>query len=105
MAHKRKAEDKRRDFQDEWTDLYAVFKNSHGLPTCLICNEKFNQNKKSNLDRHFNRKHASFKNTYASASERTNAVRELQRKQEKSASLFKKWKESSSNLNMASYRA
>ncbi|GFT89078.1 uncharacterized protein TNCV_3084881 [Trichonephila clavipes] len=51
----RKTEDENHEFKVEWTDNFAFIQNLNGLPTCLICKEKFAHYKKSNLERHFTR--------------------------------------------------
>ena len=99
----RKIEDENREFRAEWTETFAFMVNLNGLPTCLICKEQFTHNKKSNLERHFTAKHASFSTKYPLGDARKKAVEELQKNQETSASVFKNWMQSSSNVNMASF--
>ncbi|KAG8235195.1 hypothetical protein J437_LFUL014159 [Ladona fulva] len=92
-----------REFRVEWRETFAFIRNLNGLPTCLICNEKFAYNKKSNLERHFTTNHASFSTKYPVGDARKKAVEELQKSQETSTSVFKNWMQSSSNINMASF--
>jgi hypothetical protein len=99
----RKIEDENREFRAEWTENFAFMVNLNGLPTCLICKEQFTHNKKSNLERHFTAKHASFSTKYPLGDARKKAVEELQKNQETSASVYKNWMQSSSNVNMASF--
>ncbi|GFV96080.1 general transcription factor II-I repeat domain-containing protein 2A [Trichonephila clavipes] len=75
----RKKEDENREFKVEWTENFAFIQNLNGLPACLICKEKFMQNKKSNLVRHFTRKQASFSAKYPTGDARKKAVEELQK--------------------------
>ncbi|GFT23382.1 uncharacterized protein TNCV_2016561 [Trichonephila clavipes] len=99
----RKMEVENHEFKVEWTENFAFIQNLNGLPTCLICKEKFAHNKKSNLERHFTRKHASFSAKYPTGDARKKAVEELQKSQESSTSVFNNWMQSSSNINMASF--
>ena len=55
---KRKIEDENREFKSAWTDSYAFIQNSRGLPCCMTCNEVLSNNKKCNLERHFQKKHS-----------------------------------------------
>ncbi|GFV69501.1 SCAN domain-containing protein 3 [Trichonephila clavipes] len=99
----RKTEDENREFKVEWTENFAFIQNLNGLPKCLICKEKFAHNKKSNLERHFTRKHASFTIKCPTGDARKKAPEELQKSQESSISVFNNWMQSSSNINMASF--
>ncbi|GFW02930.1 general transcription factor II-I repeat domain-containing protein 2B [Trichonephila clavipes] len=96
-------EDENCEFKVEWTENFAFIQNLNGLPTCLICKEKFAHNKKSNLERHFTRKHASFSTKYPTGDARKKAVEKLQKSQELSTSVFNNWMQSSSNINMARF--
>ncbi|GFW23289.1 general transcription factor II-I repeat domain-containing protein 2A [Trichonephila clavipes] len=100
----RKTEGENGEFKVEWTRNFALIQNLNELPTCLICKEKFAHNKKSNLEGHFTRKHASFSTKYSTGDDaRTKAVEDLQKSQESSISVFNNWMQSSSNINMASF--
>ncbi|GFU10189.1 uncharacterized protein TNCV_3449711 [Trichonephila clavipes] len=92
-----------RAIEKKQTVNFAFIQNLNGLPTCLICKEKFAHNKKSNLEKHFTRKHASFSTKYPTGDARKKAVEELQNSQESSTSVFKNWMQSSNNINMASF--
>ncbi|GFW75577.1 uncharacterized protein TNCV_4427601 [Trichonephila clavipes] len=83
-----KTEGESHEFKVEWTDNYAFIQHLNGLPTCLICKEKFAHNKKSNLKRHFTRKHASFSTKHPTGDARKKAIEELQKSQESSSSMF-----------------
>ncbi|KAL4083645.1 hypothetical protein QTP88_028961 [Uroleucon formosanum] len=74
---KRKIEEENRGFRSEWSDTYAFVPNNMGQPKCLICDENFKNNKKSNIERHFLSKHDSFGKTYPAGNERKTAVAEL----------------------------
>lgn len=100
---RRKTEDENREFRVEWTENFAFVRNSNGHPTCLICKEKFSHNKKSNLERHFTSKHASFSTKYPVGDARKKAVEELQKSHDSSTSVFNNWMQSSCNVNMASF--
>lgn len=50
---KRKIEEENRGFRSEWTDIYTFVPNNIEQPKCLICEENFKNNKKSNIVRHF----------------------------------------------------
>nr|XP_006121069.2 general transcription factor II-I repeat domain-containing protein 2-like isoform X4 [Pelodiscus sinensis] len=76
---KRKRDDEYRNFQKEWTDLYA-FVDMSGSPQCLICSKRLCANKKWNLERHFMTKHAAFATNYPEGDARKQACEELQRK-------------------------
>ncbi|GFY14948.1 general transcription factor II-I repeat domain-containing protein 2A [Trichonephila clavipes] len=99
----RKTENENREFKFEWTEDFAFIQNLNGFKTCLICKEKFAHNKKPNLERRFTRKHASFRTKYPTRDVRKKAVEELQKCQESSNSVFNKWMQSSSIINMASF--
>lgn len=106
MATKRKLRrtiDEHRTFKTEWTESFAFISNSDGLPTCLICQEKLAHNKKSNLERHFMTKHATFAREYPVGDTRKRAVEELQKYVEKSSSVFNYWRQSVNNVNIASF--
>ncbi|KAL4120902.1 hypothetical protein QTP88_013511 [Uroleucon formosanum] len=47
-------------FRSEWIDTDAFVSNNIRQPKCLICDENFKNNKKSNIERHFLSKHDSF---------------------------------------------
>ncbi|GFX77680.1 general transcription factor II-I repeat domain-containing protein 2A [Trichonephila clavipes] len=83
----KKTEDENREFKAEWTENFAFIQNLNGLPTCFICKEKFAHNKKSNLERHFTRKQASFSTKYATGDARKKSVEELQKSRESSTSV------------------
>ncbi|GFW91791.1 uncharacterized protein TNCV_3400511 [Trichonephila clavipes] len=84
----RKTEDENHEFKVERIENFTFIQNLNGLPTCLICKAKFAHNKKSNLERHFTRKHASFSTKYPTGDARKKAVEELQKSQESSTSVF-----------------
>ncbi|GFX40572.1 uncharacterized protein TNCV_2373561 [Trichonephila clavipes] len=99
----RKTEDEKCEYKFEWTENFTFIQNLNGLPTCLICKKKFAHNKKSNLERYFTRKHASFSTKYPTGDSRKKAIEELQKSQESSTSVFNNWMQSSSNINVASF--
>ena len=88
---KRKIADENRGFKEEWTELYAFIANAEGLPACLICNEKLSNNKKSNLERHFQLKHAKFAADHPVGTERKSAIALLVKRFEGRKNSFKKW--------------
>lgn len=100
---KRKVEDENREFNKEWTELYAFVRNLDGLPTCLICQEKLANNKKSNIERHFSTKHGAFASKYPTGGSRNKAVEELQRRNQQSSSMFHNWTQSANIINHASF--
>jgi hypothetical protein len=99
----RKTENENREFKVEWTETFAFIQNLNGHPTCLIGKEKFAHNKKSNLERHFTNRHASFSTKYPVGDARKKAVEELQKGQETSTSVLNNWMQSFNNINMASF--
>ena len=56
MSKRRKVDDEKRVFKDNWTELY-FFIQHHEKPVCLICNETIAVNKEYNLKRHHETKH------------------------------------------------
>lgn len=100
---KRKIEDENREFNKEWTELYAFVRNLDGLPTCLICQDKLANNKKSNIERHFSTKHGAFASKYPAGESRKKAVEELQRRNQQSSSMFHNWTQSTNTINLASF--
>ena len=57
----------------------------------LICGEKLSNNKKCNVESHFQNKHSAFAGKYPSEDERKGAISELKRKVEQAKHTFKKW--------------
>ncbi|XP_011267569.1 zinc finger BED domain-containing protein 5-like [Camponotus floridanus] len=100
---KRRTEEEHREFNQDWTESFAFICNSDGLPTCLICHEKLAHNKKSNLERHFTKKHTQFASKYPAGEERKKAVDELQKQKQQSSSMLSNWTQSTSNVNLASF--
>uniref|UniRef100_A0A2S2Q6T2 Zinc finger MYM-type protein 6 n=1 Tax=Sipha flava TaxID=143950 RepID=A0A2S2Q6T2_9HEMI len=72
-------------------------------PKCLICDENFKNDKKSNIESHFLSKHDSFGKTYPAENKRKTAMAELIRKSQQSTSKFNNWLQSASNLTAASF--
>lgn len=66
---KRKIADENRGFKEEWSESFAFIVNVEGLPAYLLCNEKLSNNKESNLEKHFQRRHAKFAANYPVGSE------------------------------------
>ncbi|KAL4084941.1 hypothetical protein QTP88_027807 [Uroleucon formosanum] len=89
--------------RSEWTDTYAFVPNNMGQPKCLVCNENFKNDKKSNIERYFLSKHDSFGKTSPAGNERKTAVAELIRKFQQSISKFNNWLHSASNLIAAGF--
>ena len=102
---KRKIADENRGFKEEWTELYAFIANAEGLPACLICNEKLSNNKNSNLERHFQLKHAKFAADHPVGTERKSAIAVLVEKFEGRKNSFKKWIASPNSTTAASFVA
>lgn len=88
-----------------WTDSFAFTADKSGFPVCLICGEKFANNKKSNVARHFHNKHTAFAEKYPAGDERKKAISELLRKVDLSKNHFKKWMRSASSTTYASFVA
>ena len=63
-GRKRKIAEENRGFNSSWTESFAFIANAEGLPACLLCNEKLSNNKKSNVERHFHGRHATFAAEY-----------------------------------------
>ncbi|XP_069460653.1 general transcription factor II-I repeat domain-containing protein 2-like [Ambystoma mexicanum] len=102
---KRKISEENRVFNDTWTESFAFSTDKTGLPVCLICGEKFANNKKSNIARHFQNKHTAFAEKYPDGDERRKAVAELMRKVDRSKNNFKKWVKSANSTTYASFVA
>ncbi|GFX23852.1 uncharacterized protein TNCV_1788831 [Trichonephila clavipes] len=102
IKKQRKTEDENREFKVEWTENFAFIQNLNYFRH-VICKKKFARNEKSNLGRHFTRKHTSFSFKYPTGDARKKAVEELQTSQELSTSVFNKWMQSSSSINIASF--
>ncbi|KAL7631857.1 UNVERIFIED_CONTAM: hypothetical protein RMT77_017844 [Armadillidium vulgare] len=98
---KRRTEEDHREFNRDWTESFAFICNLDGLPTCLICHEKLAHNKKSNLERHFTKKHTQIASKYPAGEERIKAVDELQKQKQQSSSMLSNWTQSTSNVNLA----
>lgn len=104
-SKKRKVSEENRTFNGTWADSFAFTADETGLPVCLICNEKLGNNKKSNVARHFQNKHAAFAQKYPDGDERKKAVSELMRKVDLSKNHFKKWMKSANSSTYASFVA
>jgi len=104
-SKKRKASEENRTFNATWADSFAFTADETGLPVCLICNQKLTNNKKSNVARHFQNKHAAFAQKYPNGDERKKAVSELMRKADLSKNHFKKWMKSANSSTYASFVA
>lgn len=74
------------------------------MPVCLICGEKLANNKKSNVERHFQTKKA-FAEIYPAGDERKRAVSELLWKADQSKSALKRWVKSTNSSTSASFVA
>ena len=72
---------------------------------CLICSEKLENNKKSNVERHFQNKHLSFAQQYSNGDARKKAVLELMRNADRSKQQFSKWIKSANSTTYASFVA
>ena len=83
-SKKRKVSEENRTFNDSWTNSFAFIADKTGLPVCLICKEKLANNKKSNVERHFQNKHLSFAQKYSEEDARKKAVLELMRNADRS---------------------
>ena len=70
-SKKRKVAEENRDFNSAWTDSFAFSTTDAGLPICLICGEKLANNKKCNVERHFQNKHSQ---KYQAGDERKRAI-------------------------------
>ncbi|CAI5687214.1 general transcription factor II-I repeat domain-containing protein 2B [Oreochromis niloticus] len=90
-SQKRKVSEENREFNSAWTYLFAFTGNNAGLPVCLICGERISNNKKCNVERHFQNRHLAFAEKYPTEDERKKAISELLRKAEESKLSFKKW--------------
>uniref|UniRef100_H3A3U8 Uncharacterized protein n=1 Tax=Latimeria chalumnae TaxID=7897 RepID=H3A3U8_LATCH len=84
-AKKRSIVDENRSFKEEWQEYGFVEKN--GLPYCVLCKKSLASNKKSNVQRHFTRKHGAFAVQYPESESRKKALVELEKKQENEQSL------------------
>ncbi|KAM4706621.1 general transcription factor II-I repeat domain-containing protein 2-like [Discoglossus pictus] len=94
---KRKISEENIVFNDTWTESFAFTTDKTGLPVCLIWGEKFANNKKSNIARHFQNKHTAFAEKYPDGDERQKAIAELMRKVDRSIYNFKKWVKSANS--------
>lgn len=101
----RKIADENRGFKEEWTESFAFIANAEGLPACLLCNEKLSNNKKSNLERRFQGRHAKFAADHPVGSERKSAIAVLLEKLEDCKHRFKKWIAPPNSTTAASFVA
>lgn len=102
---KRKIAEENRGFNVSWTESFAFIANAEGLPECLLCSEKLSNNKKSNAERHFQGRHATFAAEYPAGSERKSAIALLLEKLEERKNRFKKWIASPNSTTAASFVA
>ena len=104
-SKKRKVSEEHRTFNASWTNSFAFIADKTGLPVCLICSEKLANNKKSNVERHFQNKHLSFAQKYSEGDARKKAVLELMRNADQSKQQFSKWIKSANSTTYASFVA
>ena len=97
---KRKISEENRTFNDAWADSLAFTSSESGLLICLICGEKLANNKRSNVERHFNNTHKAFAKKYPEGEERKKAVKKLMWKDDLTKNQFKKWLNSAIQLHM-----
>nr|XP_025045025.1 protein ZBED8-like [Pelodiscus sinensis] len=102
MAKRKSRDDEYRNFQKEWTDLYA-FVDRYGSPHCLICSETLSSNKKWNLERHFMKKHAAFATNYPEGDARKKACKELQQQMNVGQNSLLTCSKKGESLNSASF--
>jgi len=101
-ARKRKIFDENRSFNKMWTERFG-FIEVNGKPQCLICNLKLQNNKSSNIERHFDGKHSDFSEKYPDGDSRKKAIHELQNKTLLQRGCFSNWIKSSSTSTEASF--
>ncbi|XP_066471497.1 protein FAM200C-like isoform X2 [Tiliqua scincoides] len=104
-CRKRKVSEENRRFNAAWADSFGFTADKTGLPVCLICGAKLANNKKSNVERHFQNKHIAFAEKYPDGEERKKAVAELMRKADRSKKHFKKRVKSANSTTYASFVA
>lgn len=62
---KRKVDNEKHVFKDDWTDKYAfILPNRSTKPSCLICNETMAILKSGKVKRHYETKHMYFEQHY-----------------------------------------
>ena len=104
-SKKRKVSEEHRTFNASWTNSFAFIVDKTGLPVCLICSEKLANNKKSNVERHFQNKHLSFVQKYSDGYARKKAVLELMQNVDRSKQQFSNWIKSANSTTYASFVA
>ncbi|XP_039204225.1 uncharacterized protein LOC120310168 isoform X15 [Crotalus tigris] len=102
---KRKISEENRKFKDTWADSFAFTTDKTGLPVCLICGKKLANNKKSNVARHFQKKHTAFAEKYPDGDERKKAISELMQMVDLSKNHFKECVKSANSTTYASFVA
>ncbi|GFV04983.1 SCAN domain-containing protein 3 [Trichonephila clavipes] len=100
---KQRTEEEHREFNRDWTELFAFMCNSGDLPTSLIYQEELAHNKKSSLERNFITKHTQFASKYPTGEERIKAVDELQKQNQQPSSMLSNWTQCISNVNLTSF--
>lgn len=83
FKYKKKVSEENREFNSAWTHLFAFTVNVAGLPVCLVCSAKLANNKKCNVEIHFENKYTAFAERYSAEDERKRA--------EQSKCTFKNW--------------
>ena len=97
--------EEQRTFNVSWTNSFVFIADKTGLTVCLICKEKFANNKKSNVKRHFQNKHSSLAQKYPERDARKTAVLELMRNADRSKRQFNRWIKSANSTTYASFEA
>ena len=80
--------EEQKTFNASCTNSFAFIAYKAGLPVCSVRNENFANNKKSNVERHFQNKHLWFAQKYSEGDARQNAVIELMRNADRSKRQF-----------------
>ncbi|KAI6648979.1 General transcription factor II-I repeat domain-containing protein 2 [Oopsacas minuta] len=103
MLRKRKIDNEKRGFDEDWTIKYFFEKGPKGLPICIICSYDCTVNKEYNLRRHYQTQHSKRYDELTGLF-RDEAVKRLRTERISQKSLFVAQKQISEACVRASYR-
>lgn len=92
-----------RKFHNEWEKDYFVVEQN-GKPFCLLCRDIGTENRKFNIERHFNSKHSEINTKFPlSSAERAKEIDRLKNSLKSEQSIVKRFLTTNELVTMASY--
>lgn len=92
-----------RKFNNDWENLYFVIEQN-GKPFCLLCNDVGTENRKYNIERHFNSRHNGINTKFPLLSDqRAKEIDRLKKNLRSERSIVKRFLSPNELLSFASY--